>query len=540
MENYVLHSLDDAQSLPAHRRAVALGVFDGVHIGHRAVIHRAVGICSETGRFDPLPCCVLDFIQPVWQLKKGAAILSSADQRDRALRTLGVAERVDIDFDCLRNMSPEQFVRDVLRDLLHAAFVFCGENYHFGHGGKGDAALLQQLCTQYGICAEVVPSLLVDGSDVSSSRIRDAIRDGDVAQAARLLGRPITLDFAVEDGQHLGRKLGFPTINQPLPEHFVQPRFGVYASSVIVDGVARYGVTNIGVHPTVGRTTPTAETYIPGYDGNLYGQKVPVSLVRFLRPEQTFDSVDQLCRQIEQDRQQAQRIVQAKDSEIRAVLFDFDDTLQDFRAAFPLFADWFLRRRFPQLSDQKRAERVRFMQQNNDRGYIRWQEYVDLLKQSWDWQDAPTAREMADEYIVKDAEHIVLRPDALLVLQTLRDRGYPIGLVTNGASVMQHRKLEVCRLRPYLDTAAVSGEEGVHKPDPELFRRAAMRLGVPCQNCLFVGDHPINDMDGALAAGMHAAYLPTDWEQSPSGEHLVIRCLSDLLDYLPPREENLV
>ena len=535
MESYVLHTMEQPD-LPSHPRAVALGIFDGVHIGHRAVIHRAVGLCAAVGKFDPLPCCVVDFVQPVWQLKKGACTLCSESQRDKALQSLGVAERIDIDFNCIRDMSPEQFVVQVLRDTLHAAYVFCGENYHFGKGGAGDAALMQRLCAENGITACVVDSLPTDGAPVSSSRIRQHVQKGEVQQAARLLGRPFTVDFPVVSGQRLGRKLGFPTINQPLPEHFVQPRFGVYASGVVIDGVAYYAVTNIGIRPTVGGEQPIAETYIPDYSGDLYGQCVPVSLVRFLRDERAFASVEQLREQIECDRLQAEGIVRAQNNDILAVLFDFDDTLQDFRAAFPLFARDFLRRYFPDLSEEEYTERVRFMQQNNNRGYIRWQEYLDLLCAAWNWEAPFAAKEMAQEYIIKDAEFICLRPDALAVLQTLRDKGYAIGLVTNGASVMQNRKLDVCRIRPYFDTVAVSGQEGVHKPDPELFRRAAMRLGVPCQNCLYVGDHPVNDIGGALAAGMQAAYLLTEWEQAPCGEYYTIDELSRVLDIIEEKE----
>lgn len=180
-----------------------------------------------------LASCVYTFYQPPSALFKGdAGELCSPAQKKQVLQSMGVEELVQADFSAVRELSPEQFVEEVLHGLLDARLVSCGFNYRFGRGGSGDAALLAKLCARWGIQVVTVPAVEIDGRPVSSSRIRRLVEQGDMPQAARLLGRPFRVDFPVVTGQRLGRVLGTPTINQPLPEGFVHPRFGVYASSV--------------------------------------------------------------------------------------------------------------------------------------------------------------------------------------------------------------------------------------------------------------------------------------------------------------------
>ena len=315
----------DAAIPPKHPRSVALGIFDGVHLGHRAVISRATGVEQSpgevegdsgsvpkggTGAKELLTAAVFTFLQPPWKVnKEGARELLTPQQKCKALESLGVEELIQADFDRLRDMSPEEFVQRVLHEDLDARRVCCGFNYRFGRGGAGDAALLTRLCVQYDIQVITVPAVEVDGQPVSATRIRRLIEQGEVQQASRLLGRPFTLDFTVVGGQKLGRLLGTPTINQPLPEHFVRPRVGVYASRVEVEGRVAHGVTNVGIRPTVGAKGPLAETWIAGFQGDLYGKRVPVTLVKFLRPEQKFSSVEELQKQILRDEQAARRAI---------------------------------------------------------------------------------------------------------------------------------------------------------------------------------------------------------------------------------------
>ena len=187
--------------IPDIPRAVALGIFDGVHIGHRAVITRAVGVEGTVS-------AVFTFEQPPWALPKDAAWeLISHDATNRVLESLGVEELFRADFAAIRHLSPREFVRDVLRGALHARVVSCGFNYHFGKDGAGNADMLRTLCEEYDIQLRLVEPVQVDGLPVSASRIRRFIEQGEVQQAARMLGRPFTIDFPVVGGQKLGRLL---------------------------------------------------------------------------------------------------------------------------------------------------------------------------------------------------------------------------------------------------------------------------------------------------------------------------------------------
>lgn len=497
-------------------RAVALGIFDGVHLGHRAVISRATGMELPDGT--RATAAVFTFVQPPWALPKDSGCeLITDGQKAAVLESLGVEELIQADFETVRDLSPQAFVEDFLHAVLHARRVCCGFNYHFGKGGAGDAAALRALCEPLGIEVEVVPPILVDGEPVSASRIRRAIEAGEAEEAARLLGRPFTLDFPVVGGQKLGRLLGTPTINQPLPPHFVRPRFGVYAVSVEADGRVSHGVTNIGVRPTVGSEGPLAETWIADFQGDLYGRNVPVTLVKFLRSEQKFDSVEALQRQILLDGKAARRAVLgdegARDGGIRAVLFDFDDTLQDRAAAFLQYCDFFFDKYFPTLPPAERESRRQEMLRRNNRGYVNYIDYFLSLFEDWEWKDAPPVGDIYREFQFRFSDYVSLLPDAEPVLRELRRRGFRVGIITNGPSLLQNRKLDVSGLRPLLDIAVVSGDETapggrcVHKPDPEIFRRAAARLGVACAACLYVGDHPVNDVEGSRAAGMHPVYI---------------------------------
>lgn len=522
-----IYTLPADGGIPRTPRAVALGIFDGMHMGHRAVISRVVG--AEDTR-----SAVFTFQQPPWALPKDQAWeLQSEDAKAAAFSTLGVEEVFRADFEAIRGLSPEAFVRTILHELLDARVVSCGFNYRFGKDGAGDAAQLADLCAQYGIRVITVPPVTVDGEPVSASRIRRAIEEGDIPLAARLLGHSFTLDFAVVGGQKLGRLLGTPTINQPLPPHFVRPRFGVYASSVEVDGRVTHGVTNIGVRPTVGASAPLAETWIPGFSGDLYGQKVPVSLVAFVRPETQFDNVEELQRQIFRDEKVARRAVLGEeDAGVRAVLFDFDDTLQNRPKAFLQYCAFFLDKYFPAMDADARQARAQEMLIRNNGGYVNYIDYFLSLFEDWQWADAPPVGDIYREFQFRFPEFSTLFPDAVSVLTELRKRGFLVGVITNGPSVLQNRKLDVCGLRPYLDIAVVSGDEWVHKPDPEIFRRTASRLGVACTSCVYVGDHPVNDIQGAASAGMRPIYINAyDKDVHPEGV-TEIRTLSEVLDVL--------
>lgn len=521
-----------AAAIPKKPRAVALGIFDGVHIGHRAVILQAAGAEDpEEGR---LTAAVFTFTQPPWALPKDSAWeLISREQKETVLEGLGIEEWIQVDFNAIRRLSPEEFVHGFLHEKLGARRVCCGFNYHFGKDGAGDADRLRALCKPLGIEVRVIPAVMVDGQPVSASRIRRLIESGEIEEAAKLLGRPFTMDFEVVGGQKLGRLLGTPTINQPLPPHFVRPRYGVYATSVEAGGRVTHGVTNVGIRPTVGADGPLAETWIADFDGDLYGRRVPVSFVKFLRPERKFASVEELQKQILKDAKEARRAVMGgADDGIRAVLFDFDDTLQDRPKAFLKYCEFFMAKYFPSLPPETARERSLEMLRRNRGGYVEYADYFLSLFRDWGWNDAPSVEEIYREFQFRFAEGVSLFPEAAEVIRALRARGLLVGVVTNGTSLLQNRKLDVSGLRPLLDIAVVSGDEGVQKPDPEIFRRAAARLGVACASCYYVGDHPVNDVQGSRAAGMHPIYIDAYGGCTPPDNVPEIHNLRELLDLI--------
>lgn len=272
--------------------AAALGSFDGLHLGHRQVIGNtlsAPGLRPAVITFQQNPSVSLQ--------KKPVPLLTTNEQKLALLKEMGVEVVYLLPFDRIRDMEPEDFVEALYR-VCRVRALSCGFNFRFGKNGRGDAGLLKELCREKGISLSVTPPVSVAGETVSSTRIRACLEQGDVQQAGQLLGRPFGYDFEVTHGRQLGRTWGTPTINQPFPAGYVLPRFGVYASLVEVEGQKYYGVTNIGVKPTVGSDCALSETWIPEFSGDLYGKKVPVELLDFIRPERKFDSLDQLKNEI--------------------------------------------------------------------------------------------------------------------------------------------------------------------------------------------------------------------------------------------------
>ncbi len=493
------------EQISAAPRAVALGVFDGLHIGHRAVISAACGVRHTAATAPYLTSCVFSLTD----VPKAHPRLTDDAEIDRVCETLGVDEWLSVPFGNVCHLSPAQFVTDILQNRLHAKIVCCGKNYRFGHGGEGNADTLAALCAPLGITVRVIPSVAVDGVPVSTTRILSALETGDISTVRRLSGRPYRIVQTVSHGNHLGRTWGFPTINQVLPDTAL-PRFGVYASLAVADGVCHRAVTNVGVHPSVrgGSPHPLAETWIENFDADVYGETVTVELVRFLRDEQRFDSREQLLAQIEADRTAAFAHLSGNDGgPVRAVLFDFDDTLQNRRAAFLAATRELLARYMPYVNDEERDERARTMLEENNGGYVNYTQYFDSMFTRWEWQGVDSPEALHDEYLYCFPSHTTLFADAADTLRALRERGYITGVITNGSPLLQNRKLDVSGLRPLLDVTVVSGDEGVHKPNPELFRRVAMRLGLAPQQCVYVGDHPVNDMQGAREAGMRTVFL---------------------------------
>ena len=279
----------------------ALGTFDGVHHGHVAVINAA----KEYN----LPVVVVTSKQNPKQVLsgKGGRILS-ASLCDSVFEQLGVSAVIRLDFAQIRDMQPNEYL-DMLRDRLGAVGFVCGFNFKFGYKATGNVDVLSRYCNQNGLFFKACDSVDIDGAPVSSTRIRQAIAQGDMLTAKGLLGDFYRIDFEVSHGDARGRKLGFRTINQLYGEDFSLPRFGVYATVAVIDGKRYAAVTNVGTKPTFGINQVSAETHICGYNGDLYGLSPTVEFAQFIRDEIRFDSADKLIAQIEHDRITSQDIV---------------------------------------------------------------------------------------------------------------------------------------------------------------------------------------------------------------------------------------
>ena len=306
----ISHSLDGPGLAPGGS-CLALGLFSGLHLGHMVVIDRMLGLA----RADTLTPVVFTFTAPGGPpATKGSMTgLLSLEMMCELLGQRGVAGVVCPDFEQFRHLTPERFVLEVLSRRLGAARVVCGEDFRFGKDAAGDVCTLRRLCAQAGITAETVPTVEIDGRPVASRVIRKLVQSGDMPGAGRLLGRPFTIDFEVIHGRQLGRTLSIPTINQAFPPGFTLPRFGVYLTRVLADGRVYSGVTNVGVRPTIGQGhPPLAETFIQGFEGNLYGQRVRVEFLRFQRDERRFGSIEELRAAVLADVTHAKAIIDGR------------------------------------------------------------------------------------------------------------------------------------------------------------------------------------------------------------------------------------
>ncbi len=279
-----------------------MGLFDGLHYGHRTVIKYAVDIAHENNCIEP---AVFTFETDTVTSKCSGNLeyIMSRDLKREMLESLGVRYIYSPDFMNFKNLTAEEFVTLVLNDKLCAQYVICGEDFRFGHGASSGVDDLKKLCQKFGIEVIVIPPVKELGDRrISSTLIREYIRQGDVETANKLLGYPFQFRLPVTYGNQIGRTISFPTINQIMPKKQILPKFGVYASKVEFAGMRFLGVTNVGVKPTVGgQHSPLAETFIIDFNGDLYGESVKVMLTKFIRPEKKFSGIDELMMQIKSD-----------------------------------------------------------------------------------------------------------------------------------------------------------------------------------------------------------------------------------------------
>lgn len=282
----------------------ALGYFDGVHLGHAAVIGQAVSYAKQKG----IKSAVFSFFFDKDRLSaKGQEDIFTTKQRIERFERLGVDLVFMLPFSRFCHLTDSQFVKDIIKDGFNCSAVFSGEDYSFGKGGTGKSDRLVELCALQGIEAFICPQLSEGGQKISSSRIRALISKGDMEKASRLLGGDYSFTAPIEKGDTRGRTLGFATANQTIPEGMLCPEFGVYVSEAEVKGQTYRAVTNIGVRPTFySKGIRLAETHIIGFSGDIYGVDVKLTLLSFLRPEQKFGNVNELIAQLEKDRTAAE------------------------------------------------------------------------------------------------------------------------------------------------------------------------------------------------------------------------------------------
>lgn len=286
-------------SIFTDRTAAAMGLFDGVHRGHRAVIGEAVRLAEKLS----VSPAVFTFETSTVSSKDGSANRIVTDsQKLELIRSMGVELIYSPPFDELKGLSAENFVKKILVERMNCAAVVCGSDFRFGRGAEGNCAVLRELCDKYSISLDVVPDEKYGGVRISSSEIRKLIADGNIHEANTLLGYDYYIKETVIGGHQLGRTMDFPTINQLIPDGMAVPKHGVYASETEIDGTVFRSVTNIGVKPTVEKHSALlAETHIIDYSGDLYGRVLKVSLFEFLRPEKKFADVSELFSQIAKD-----------------------------------------------------------------------------------------------------------------------------------------------------------------------------------------------------------------------------------------------
>ena len=289
---------------------IALGFFDGVHLGHGALLTACRALADEMG----CAAGAVTFTSHPDALVSGKApgLINTPADRERIM---GLQYHMDLvialPFDRAMMTMPWRDFFDLLRGKLGAVGLVCGHDFRFGNRGEGNAALLKQVCAENGMACVVVPEQRIDGIPISSTYIRTLLEAGDMERAGRFLGHPHFLTGEVVGGRHLGHKLGFPTANVLLPAGVVCPKHGVYACKARVGERVYTAVTNVGSRPTVEGHQVRTESWLLDFDGDLYGAEITLEFYRFLRPEKKFGDLEQLKQAVRSDAQKAREYFEA-------------------------------------------------------------------------------------------------------------------------------------------------------------------------------------------------------------------------------------
>ena len=286
-------------------RVIALGFFDGVHLGHAALLRRTVEEAAKRG----VTPAVFTFDRPPKEVVTGIPcplIASPEDRKGLLERLFGIRDVIMVPFDQEMMTTPwNEFVTKILVERYHAVHLVAGHDHHFGHKNQGTPELLAEKCRELGLGCDIIPKVEVDGITVSSTYIRNLVGLGQLERAGRFLGHPHTLTQEVRHGRRIGHTIGVPTVNLVAPPHVLVPSHGVYVTRVYLPDGSNYpAVTNVGTRPTVNNGSDvTVEPWLLGFEGDLYGQRVRVEFYQRIRDEIRFDSLDALRTQIQKDAQ---------------------------------------------------------------------------------------------------------------------------------------------------------------------------------------------------------------------------------------------
>ena len=302
----IFRDLDKINKIP--KLSIALGFFDGVHLGHRVLLKNCISYAKNEG----LDSAVFTFREHPKNVITGTnkvKRLLSEEDRNHIFKSMGIDYVFALDFaEGFHEMSPESFAGHLLRDKFNSQAVFCGYNFHFGARALGDAQMLERLGKDYGYKTYITDKVEVNGHDVSSTRIRTLIEKGKIEDANSLLGADFRLSGLVLHGDGRGRTIGIPTANFEPDSAMVIPAYGVYVTTarIIGEGKSLPAVTNIGIKPTVGGTKLLVETHIIDYENDLYDKNIEVTFHRYLRKEKMFESFEILMHQINEDKAAAE------------------------------------------------------------------------------------------------------------------------------------------------------------------------------------------------------------------------------------------
>ena len=299
----IFHGTENASIL--RPTVLTLGVFDGLHLGHQRIMQtvveraKAVDAVPTAITFDPHPRAVL-------HPESAPPLLQTLDQRLANFEVMGIEQAIVIGFNRdFASQSAEDFLREIVHDRLHAKEVYLGKGFAFGNNRGGNIELLRKMSAEFGFFADEVDEIQLRGQRISSSKIRHLLLEGHINLARRMLGRPYGVEGVIIRGNQRGHTIGFPTANLQ-PHNRVIPKFGVYATSTLLDGVWRRSITNVGVRPTFEKEAePSIESYIFGFDGDLYGDVLRVRFLHRIRDERKFNGLEELKAQIQKDTQTA-------------------------------------------------------------------------------------------------------------------------------------------------------------------------------------------------------------------------------------------